>query len=111
MEVIEFLKNLFRTVPGKLDLLWDRGSIHKRRLVHQFLQKYPRVHVHDFPAYAPELNPDEFVWTRSKQRLSNTRPDNLDELGNQVRDTLSNIAKSHRLLQSCLKESELSGRW
>jgi len=102
-----FLKNFLRTLPGKVDLLWDRGTIHKRKLVKDFLLKRARVHVHEFPAYAPELNPDEYVWTRSKQRLANTCPNSLDELGNQVQDTLLSIAQSNKLLRSCLKESDL----
>lgn len=111
VEVVGFLRNLLRTLPGKVDLLWDRGTIHKRRLVKDFLLRHPRIHVHEFPSYAPELNPDEYVWTRSKQRLSNTRPDDLDELGNQVHDTLLSIAGSTELLRSCIEESELEWDW
>jgi hypothetical protein len=70
VEVVEFLRNLFRVLSGKVDLLWDRGPIHKRILVRDYLRKQRRVQTHWFPAYAPELNPDEFIWTRSKQRLA-----------------------------------------
>lgn len=106
--MVEFLRNLFGSLSGKVDLLWDRGTIHKRCLVRDFLQKHPKVKVHWFPAYAPELNPDEFIWTRSKQRLANTRPDNLDELGDQVHDALLSIAGSTKLLRSCLHEADLT---
>lgn len=75
------------------------------------MEIFKKLWVHEFPAYALELNPAEYVWTRRKQRLSNTRPDNLDELGDQVHDTLLSIAGSGELLRSCIDESELAWDW
>lgn len=64
LDIRAFLQHLLRHLRGPVDLLWDRGSIHRRREVHAFLADHPRLHVHYFPAYAPELNPVEYVWPR-----------------------------------------------
>jgi hypothetical protein len=33
-----------------------------------------------FLAYAPELNPDEYIWTQTDRTLSNSAPESLNEL-------------------------------
>jgi transposase len=44
----------------------------KSQVVQEWLSKHPDVVVEDFPGDAPELNPDEWVWSWSKYgRLSN----------------------------------------
>ncbi|MCX6058754.1 MAG: transposase [Chloroflexi bacterium] len=62
-EVVAFLQQVLRIVPGEIVLVWDNHPIHKRQLVKEFLAENPRVHMDYFPIYAPELNPVEFVWT------------------------------------------------
>jgi transposase len=42
--------------------------------------RHPRLHLERFPAYAPELNPDEQVWNHFKGRLANSCPMTIDEL-------------------------------
>lgn len=111
LEVVGFLRNFLRDYPGNIELLWDEGTIHKRVIVREFLQRRPRVHVHSFPTYAPELNPDEFIWNRSKKTLANFCPQTLDELGFKVRETLLKISRSEHALRSCVKQSELPWRW
>ena len=60
-EVVVFLRHLLRHLRGPVVLLWDGGSIPKREDVTAFRSRNPRLTVHRFPAYAPELNPDETV--------------------------------------------------
>lgn len=63
-----------------VDLLWDRGPIHRRREVQAFVTGHPRLHVHHFPTYAPELNPAKYVWAQADQALANGAPDDLADL-------------------------------
>ena len=80
LDIRAFLHQLLRHLRGPIDLLWDRGPIHRRREVKAFLAKHPRLHVHYFPAYAPELNPAEYVWAQGDKALANGAPDDLGEL-------------------------------
>ena len=59
--VIRFLKQFLRRTAGPIVLVWDNHPIHQRRLVQNFIESEPRLHVFAFPTCAPELNPMEFV--------------------------------------------------
>ena len=106
-EVVVFLRHLLRHLRGPVELLWDGGSIHKREDVRVFLSRNRRLRVHRFPAYAPELNPDEFVWTKMKHDLANDAPEDLCQLDSQVRRSFTRIHGSQGLLWSCIFESQL----
>jgi transposase len=106
-EVVGFLKPLLRHLRGPVLLLWDRGPIHRRRLVQDFLRRYPRVHAEYFPAYAPELNPAEYVWTRADAALANGTPRNEQELTRRLRSSMRKLNASQSLLWSCIYASDL----
>lgn len=95
------------TSGGPLVLLWDRGTIHRRKEVQQFLLSHPRLHVHEFPAYAPELNPAEYVWNQTDRALSNSAPEDLAELKGMLRNSVRRIRSSRKLLWSCIYASDL----
>ena len=61
VEVAVFLRLLLRHLRGPIILLWDGGPIHGGAEVQKVLARHPRLQVERFPAYAPELNPDELA--------------------------------------------------
>ena len=67
-DVVKFLRHLLRCIPGKLCVIWDGNPIHRAQVVKDFLATRAgrRVHLERLPGYAPELNPDEYVWTHLK---------------------------------------------
>jgi hypothetical protein len=91
---------------GHVIVLWDRGSIHKGPDVRALLTRCPRLHVEPFPGYAPDLNPDEFVWTHFKATLANGRSDNLDELMAALCRITKKARKRPALLRSFITASE-----
>jgi transposase len=107
VEVIGFLRHLLRHLRGPIVLLWDGGTIHKRVIVKEFLRQNQRLHTYRFPAYTPQVNPDEFVWTKAKNSLANGCPKDLGELGRRLRGTMHRVRNSQRLLWSCIHASEL----
>jgi transposase len=109
VEVPGFLRHLQRHLRRPIVLLWDGGSIHRGRIVTQYLAGgRGRFHVYRFPAYAPELNPDEYVWNQSKRYMANATPKDIDELSENLRVALGRIGDSQRLLKACLHMSTLS---
>lgn len=109
VEVVEFLRQLQRHLRRPIVLLWDGGTIHQRKLVQEYLaSRCSRYQVYRFPAYAPELNPDEYVWSQSKRYLSNATPRNVEELNEALQESLNKIGSSQRLLKACLRMSTLS---
>src|SRR3989304_5958326 len=62
-EGLRFLQALRRHVPHGFTLIWDRHRPHRATCVTTWLAKYPRIVVEWLPAYAPDLNPVEPVWS------------------------------------------------
>lgn len=67
-DCVLFLWHVLSHIEGKLLVLWDGLPAHRGQVVRAFLstQYGQRVHLEAFPAYAPELNPDEGVWKQLK---------------------------------------------
>jgi transposase len=88
-EVVRFLKQLRRHLP-RITLFWDRSRIHSRsKVVQAYLEEHPEIEVVDFPGYAPELNPDEMVWSWTKYgRLCNYAAPDLVALRERVETEL-----------------------
>lgn len=107
LDIRAFLQHLLRHLRGPVDLLWDRGPIHRRHAVSAFLATHPRLHVHYFPAYAPELNPAEYVWAQADQALANGAPDDLRDLRHRLDDATRRLRRSQNLLWSCIYASDL----
>jgi hypothetical protein len=64
VDVVACLRQVLRCLPGKLLVLWDGATIHRNQEVQAFLSAgaAQRLHLEHFPAYAPDLNPDEGSW-------------------------------------------------
>jgi transposase len=80
VEVAIFLRALLRHLRGHVIVLLDGGSIHKGPEVQALTARCSRLHLEWFPGYAPELNPDEWVWAHLKAKLANGHPNTLDDL-------------------------------
>lgn len=81
-DIVAFLGELRRELPGPLTVIWDRHNIHSRSLLVQgWLAQQEGVVLEDLPGYAPALNPDEMVWAWLKYgRLANLTPNDVREL-------------------------------
>jgi len=78
--VVGSLRLLSRHPRGEVVLLWDGGKPDRNEAVEHYLQRCRRLHVHRFPAYAFEPNPDKHIWTQTKQALANSTPKTVAEL-------------------------------
>ena len=109
--VAAFLRHLLRQIHGPVIALLDNGKIHRGEPVQELLARARRLHLEPFPAYAPELNPDEGVWNQLKRRLANGRPDTKAELMAVLSEEIARLARSQQLLRGCIHQSELSSFW
>jgi len=106
-EVCVFLRELLRQLRGPVIVLLDNSSTHKGEPLRKLLCQHPRLSIEHFPSYAPELNPDEGVWSLAKQELANGCPHDLDELINDVIRSINGIRSSPTKLRGCILQSEL----
>ncbi|QIK38535.1 hypothetical protein GWK36_11680 [Caldichromatium japonicum] len=68
-QLVEFLIALTRQIKGKLLIIWDGLMAHKSQLLREFVaSKGDHIVLDYLPAYAPELNPVEYVWGYLKNR-------------------------------------------
>ncbi len=107
LDVRAFLTHLLKQLRGPVGLLWDQGTIHRRKEVRHFLRRHPHLHVHYFPAYAPELNQAEYVWNHADRALANGAPEDLPDLHKSLRCAVRRIRGSQTLLWSCIYASDL----
>lgn len=106
-EVCRFLRHVLRHLRGRLIAVWDNGKPHKGEPIRQLCRRFRRLRLERFPAYAPELNPDEGVWSQADNALANGRPDHLDELDAALTETLNTLRHSQRKLRWCVHQSKL----
>lgn len=106
--VLRLLRHLRRHLPGPLLLLWHRGKPHRQEQVRDYLERHPQWHVEWLPPYAPELNPQEQVWTYLKFGcLSNFAPDDVEQIRRQVRQHARRAARRPQLLKNLFRNSQL----
>lgn len=64
---VEFLKRLIHGAEGMIFLIVDRHPAHRAKIVQAYLKTVSdRLRLYFLPPYAPELNPDEYVWNDLK---------------------------------------------
>jgi len=108
-DVVGFLRQLKRHLPGPITIIWDRGRVHDRsKVVQAYLAKHPEIVTEKLPAYAPELNPDEQVWSNVKYaRLANYAPRNTGELRQRLTRELHHLRKRSDLLRSFIQHTKI----
>ena len=67
-----------------------------------------RIHVEYLPAYAPELNPTEYIWGHAKHhKLPNACPKDFAELEHGARRALRNMRRRPTLITAFWKQASL----
>lgn len=108
--VIKYLKELKKHLRGrKLLLFWDGLPAHRAKIVEQFLKNQTMwLKVVRMPAYAPELNPPEYLWAAMKAKdVGNLRPKGLSVVSRAVSKGHRRIRRQPNLLIGFLKASGL----
>jgi transposase len=106
-EVCVFLRELLRHLRGPIIVLVDNSSTHQGEPLEKLLAQHRRLQIEHFPSYAPELNPDEGVWSLAKRELANSCPKDVDELMENVIRAINGIRSSPTKLRGCILQSEL----
>ena len=108
-QIIAFLKHLRRHLRRKLLIIWDGLPAHRSRAVREFVASQKgRMALEYLPAYAPELNPVEYIWGYCKQHeLPNLCPRDFAHLGTAARRSLSRMRRRKSLVTSFWHQAEL----
>jgi transposase len=105
--IARFLKHLLRCISGKLLVVWDRLPAHRSRVIKDFLRAGAarRLHLAQFPSYAPELNPDEGVWNYLKRvELKNLCCHDLSELRRELSKAVARLRHKSSVIQGFIRQ-------
>jgi transposase len=108
-QVIEFLKALRRQLRRRLLVIWDGLPAHRSRLVGDYLESQDgAIQVERLPAYAPELNPVEYIWAHLKtHELPNFCAADFAQLTHVARRRLASMQRRRTLVRAFWKQAEL----
>jgi len=99
---IEFLKDFMAGQGGKVFLVMDSHPAHIANSVKEYVRSTEgKLELHFLPPYAPELNPDEFVWNYLKGTGVARKPLRKNEsLKERVEEDLDKLKGDRKLLRS-----------
>ncbi len=99
---VVFLQNFMDGQAGRVFLVVDGHPAHKAKVVQKYVQSLGgRLELHFLPPYAPDLNPDEFVWSYMKTNGVSKKPLKQNEsLQKRIEEDLNAIANNRKLVRS-----------
>ena len=109
-QLIAFLAALYKTIGRKLLVIWDGLAAHRSRLVRAYVETLRgAIQLERLPAYAPELNPVEYIWGYLKQHaLANFCAHDLAQLSDAARRKLRSMQRRATLVSAFWKQAELA---
>jgi len=105
-----FLRRLSDYLNQKSLIIWDQLNIHRAEEVKTLPScGWARlIHLEEFPAYAPDLNPGEGVWKHLKHyELRNLCGVNLDHLEIELALAIRRMRRRPELIRSFFAQTEL----
>lgn len=99
---VELLKNMMAERDRPVHLVIDGLPAHKKAVVKQYVMSTEgQLTLHFLPGYAPDLNPDELVWSHAKRTGVARNPLRKGEkLMDRVNEQLQSIADNPTLVRS-----------
>jgi putative transposase len=109
-QVIVTLEHVLQHGPEKIILIWDRARNHKSKKTQAFLVAHPEIDVEEFPAYAPEFNPEEYCHGNVKRHLKNARLTDKTQMRQMLNRGFARLRRRPDLLLSFFHAAGLSVR-
>ena len=107
-DVVAFLRSLHRQQGRELIVVLDRFNVHRKAIRLLEESGVDWLTVEWLPAYAPDLNPVEALWSCTKYGdLANYTPDNLYDLGGEVGESFVRQSRDPSLKRSYFQTAKL----
>lgn len=107
-DYIRLLDGAHQMLKAPIILVWDRLNTHVSKAMKQLVAARPWLTVFLLPAYAPELNPVEGVWSQCKRSLANLTAGTVDRLKILVRNRLKSLQYRPATLDGFMAETGLA---
>ena len=107
---VELLRRLMYRRKKPLHLVVDGLPAHKKAVVKQYVQSLAgKLQLHFLPGYAPDLNPDELVWSHAKRTGVARNPLKAGErLDQRVTEQLQEIKQNPALVRAFFKHPHVA---
>jgi transposase len=108
-QLVEFLHALGRQIRRKVLVIWDGLPAHRSQFVRDYVESLKgAIQLEYLPAYAPELNPTEYIWGHLKQHeLGNFCARTFGELTHRARNRLRSMQRRQTLVTAFWQQAEL----
>lgn len=108
-QIVAFLQALRRQIPGPLLIIWDGLQAHRSKLVRRYVEgDGVDIQLAFLPAYAPELNPVEYLWGYLKtHEIGNLCASTLHQVSDFARRRLRSMQRRPTLVSAFWKQAEL----
>src|SRR6516225_3613996 len=101
------LDGAHQQLGGPLVLVWDGLNTHTSRAMRELIAARDWLTVFQLPAYAPELNPVEPVWSNLKRSLANLIKYDINQLTALVKTRIRRMQYRPGLLEGFLAKTHL----
>lgn len=107
--IVRTLQALRRHTRGRVVLIWDGLPAHRAKMVQEYIKSQRSwLRTVRLPAYAPELNPVEYLWSAGKNKaLANVCPNGIAEITDRFRRQTTRWRRDAKVLTGFLKASGL----
>jgi hypothetical protein len=102
-----FLDRVHQQLGGPVVLVWDGLNTHTSRAMRELIAARTWLTVFQLPAYAPELNPVEAVWSNLKRSLANLIKHDISQLTALLKTRLRQMQYKPGLLEGFLAKPGL----
>jgi len=107
-DYIGLLDATHQQLKAPIVLVWDRLNTHASKTMKHMIEQRSWLTVVLLPAYAPDLNPAEGVWSHLKRSLANLAAVSVDVLETLVRHRLKSLQYRSTVLDGFVAETGLT---
>ncbi|WP_344174835.1 transposase, partial [Pilimelia columellifera] len=104
----EMIDAAHQQLGGPIVLIWDGLPAHKSRRMRKMIAARHWLRVYQLPAYAPELNPTENVWSNMKRGMANLAAGTITDLARTARKRLKTMQYRPGLINGFLNATGLA---
>jgi len=107
---VKLLRQLMHRRKKSVRLVLDSLPAHKTRLVRDYVDSTDgKLSLHFLPGYAPDLNPDELVWSHVKRTGTARNPlQKSEKLASRIDQQLDTVRDDPKLVRSFFKAPSLA---
>jgi putative transposase len=107
-DYISLIDAAHQQLNGPVVLVWDNLNTHISAVMRAMIDARDWLHVIRLPAYAPDLNPTEGVWSHLKRSIGNLAVHGVDHLQAIIKNRLKGIQYRADLLDGLLAHTGLT---